>query len=166
MEVYLQQQLNHKNIIKLVDYFECAQSVILVLERPELHIDLFDFISNQEYLPEKVARKIFRQILEATVHCEEMGVFHRDIKDENVILDLKAGEVKLTDFGSGTTLNDSAYTEYIGKKFSANCFRSRISSFRFRIPSFAFLILISGFLALHSRFLALHSGFLALESQL
>ena len=115
LEVFLHRRLNHKNIIKLLDFFECAQSVILVLERPEMHMDLFDLISDQEFLPEKMARKIFRQVLEATSYCESKGVFHRDIKDENVILDLKAGKVKLADFGSGAELKDTVYTDYEGK---------------------------------------------------
>jgi serine/threonine protein kinase len=89
--------------------------VILVLERPETYIDLFDFISKQEFLSENIARKIFRQVLDATVYCELKGVFHRDIKDENIILDLKTGEAKLADFGSGVQLHNLEYTEYEGK---------------------------------------------------
>ena len=114
-EVFLQRCLQHKNIIQLLDYFECGQSLVLVLERPETYIDLFDFISKQDFLPENVARKIFRQVLDATAYCELKGVFHRDIKDENIILDLKTGEAKLADFGSGVQLHNSEYTEYEGK---------------------------------------------------
>ena len=77
-------------------------------------MDLFDFISKQEFLSENIARKIFRQVLDATMYCELKGVFHRDIKDENIILDLKTGEAKLADFGSGARLQDTEYTEYEG----------------------------------------------------
>ena len=113
-EVFLHKKLQHKNIIELLEYFECGQSIILILERPESYIDLFDFISRQEFLSEKKAKKIFRQVLDAAVHCEMKGVFHRDIKDENVILDLKTGEAKLADFGSGAQLHNVEYTEYEG----------------------------------------------------
>lgn len=116
LEVFLQRRLDHKNIIKLLDFFECAHSIILVLERPEVHMDLFELISAQEFLPENMAGKIFHQVLAATSYCELKGVFHRDIKDENIVLDLKAGEVKLADFGSGTELKDSIYTEYEGTR--------------------------------------------------
>ncbi|XP_028398269.1 serine/threonine-protein kinase pim-1-like [Dendronephthya gigantea] len=115
-EVFLQKKLEHKNIIGLLEYFECGQSIILILERPESYIDLFDFISRQEFLSEKIAKKIFRQVLDATVYCEMKGVFHRDIKDENVILDLKTGEAKLADFGSGAQLHNTEYTEYEGTR--------------------------------------------------
>lgn len=78
-------------------------------------MDLFDYISKQEFLTEKIAKRIFRQVLDATLHCEEKGVFHRDIKDENIILDLKNKVAKLADFGSGTQLHNFEYTEYEGK---------------------------------------------------
>ena len=54
-------------------------------------------------------------MLDATVYCELKGVFHRDIKDENIILDLKTGEAKLADFGSGVQLHNLEYKEYEGK---------------------------------------------------
>ncbi|CAB3980468.1 serine threonine- kinase pim-1-like [Paramuricea clavata] len=115
-EVFLHKSLQHKNIIELLEYFECGQSIILILERPESYIDLFDFISTQDFLSENIARKIFRQVLDATVYCELKDVFHRDIKDENVIMDLKTGEAKLADFGSGTQLHNLEYTEYEGTR--------------------------------------------------
>ena len=66
---------------------------------------------------------IRRQIVEAVLYCQSMGVVHRDIKDENILIDLKTGHVKLIDFGSGTHLKESAFTEYEGKNlylFHAN----------------------------------------------
>ena len=115
MEVHLHRFLDHPNVIKLYDFFEHAQAYVMVLERPMYHKDLFDYISEKGRLDEKDARSIFRQVVEAVIHCESKGIFHRDIKDENILLDTMSGQVKLLDFGSGTVLENTLYTDYEGK---------------------------------------------------
>ncbi|NWV76910.1 PIM3 kinase, partial [Dasyornis broadbenti] len=59
-------------------------------------------------LTEHVARG---QVLEAVRQCTSRGVLHRDIKAENVLVDLTTCEAKLIDFGCGTVLQDTPYTE-------------------------------------------------------
>ena len=58
-----------------------------------------------------------RQVVEAAIHCEKRRVFHRDIKTENIILDLADDEfVKLADFGLATLMRDGPYRRFMGKK--------------------------------------------------
>lgn len=116
MEVHLHRFLDHPNVIKLYDFFEHAQAYVMVLERPMYHKDLFDYISEKRRLDEKEARSIFRQVVEAVIHCESKGIFHRDIKDENILLDTMSGQVKLLDFGSGTVLENTLYSDYEGTR--------------------------------------------------
>ncbi|NXC91811.1 PIM3 kinase, partial [Cercotrichas coryphoeus] len=40
-------------------------------------------------------------------HCTSCRVLHRDIKLENILLNLATGQAKLIDFGCGTFLQDS-----------------------------------------------------------
>ena len=50
-------------------------------------------------MSEAEARRLFRQIVDATVYLHAKGICHRDIKMENVVLDAE-GNARLVDFGA------------------------------------------------------------------
>jgi serine/threonine protein kinase len=87
---------------------------VIVMERPANSQDLFDYITQQGSLEEDEARSFFRQIVETLVAMHAEGVVHRDIKDENVLVDLQTGRVRLIDFGSATELKDTDYEDFDG----------------------------------------------------
>jgi serine/threonine protein kinase len=116
LEVALMQQVaDVPGVIKLLDYFDMGNSFYVVMERFNSK-DMFDFISEQGPLPENLAKNLFRQVVDIVMQCHAKGVLHRDIKDENLLIDLTSHQVKLIDFGSGTYLHDGIYTEFEGTR--------------------------------------------------
>ena len=117
LEVALMEQVSDvPGVIQFLDYFDMGDSFYIVMERFRCK-DLFDFISEQGPLPENVARELFKQVLGTVRDCHHRGVVHRDIKDENILIDLKTKKIKLIDFGSGTFQGrDKMYRKFEGTR--------------------------------------------------
>jgi serine/threonine protein kinase len=49
--------------------------------------DLFECIEQHRHFEEKTAKNIFRQIVECVAYLDNVGICHRDIKDENIVID-------------------------------------------------------------------------------
>ena len=62
-----------------------------------------------------MARDFFKQVVTTVIECQGKGVDHRDIKDENIILNTASGKLNLVDFGSGAFRQNEPYTAFDGK---------------------------------------------------
>ncbi|KAI9314253.1 kinase-like domain-containing protein [Dichotomocladium elegans] len=78
--------------------------------------DLFECIEQHRRLDEEVAKRIFRQVVEAVAYLDLKGICHRDIKDENIVVD-KNYKVKLIDFGSAVLLPKTGRGSCLWQKF-------------------------------------------------
>ncbi|KAF7648175.1 hypothetical protein LDENG_00160950, partial [Lucifuga dentata] len=92
--------LKHPNIVRLHDSISEEGYHYLVFDLVTGG-ELFEDIVAREYYSEADASHCIQQILEAVLHCHQMGVVHRDLKPENLLLasKLKGAAVKLADFG-------------------------------------------------------------------
>ncbi|KAG9316477.1 kinase-like domain-containing protein [Chiua virens] len=68
--------------------------------------DLFECIEQTKHkrLSERQAQYIMAQVVEVVYYLNSLGICHRDIKDENLVID-KNFKVKLIDFGSATMVD-------------------------------------------------------------
>uniref|UniRef100_A0A914YIZ1 non-specific serine/threonine protein kinase n=1 Tax=Panagrolaimus superbus TaxID=310955 RepID=A0A914YIZ1_9BILA len=105
-----------QGVIKLLDWYSMPEGFLIVMERPSPCIDLFDFIRRQNLLTEDLARYLFRQVVHTTIECAERKVLHRDLKDENVVIDLITGDTRLIDFGAATLLKKTRYHDFQGTR--------------------------------------------------
>ena len=107
--------LRHPNIVEMTDFFEDdINYYIEMVPHGPPGMDLFDYIEMRSKMDEAECRNIFFQVVTALHHLHTKAlVVHRDIKDENIILD---GErrVKLIDFGSAAYIKNGPFDVFVG----------------------------------------------------
>ncbi|RLV94983.1 Serine/threonine-protein kinase PSK2 [Spathaspora sp. JA1] len=117
-EIQIMAYLNstrHANIMRVIDFFEDEKYYYLetpIFGNPPA-IDLFDFIEIKKDISEAECQFIFKQIVSAISHLHSKGIVHRDIKDENVIVD-ERGVIKLIDFGSAGYVKSGPFDVFVG----------------------------------------------------
>lgn len=84
-EVQIMRQLDHPNIVKLIDFSESRQYYYIILELCPGG-ELFHQIVRLTYFSEDLSRHVIIQVAKALEYLhEEAGVVHRDIKPENLL---------------------------------------------------------------------------------
>ncbi|XP_063674845.1 serine/threonine-protein kinase prk-2-like isoform X2 [Bolinopsis microptera] len=94
----------HDNIVQLVESYLERGHWILVTEYLTGYLDLFDYNIAIKKLPLTEVRAILRQVIRTCQNLIELGVDHRDIKDENLLYNPETQHVKLLDFGSASRI--------------------------------------------------------------
>nr|NP_569972.1 Salt-inducible kinase 2 [Drosophila melanogaster]AAF45711.1 Salt-inducible kinase 2 [Drosophila melanogaster]AJP62078.1 FI24002p1 [Drosophila melanogaster] len=96
-EVEIMKRLKHPHIIKLYQVMETKNMIYIVSEYASQG-EIFDYIAKYGRMSESAARFKFWQIISAVEYCHKKGIVHRDLKAENLLLDLNMN-IKIADFG-------------------------------------------------------------------
>ncbi|XP_020845653.1 cyclin-dependent kinase 2 isoform X2 [Phascolarctos cinereus] len=97
-EISLLKELNHPNIVKLLDVIHTENKLYLVFEF--LHQDLKKFMDASALtgIPLPLIKSYLFQLLQGLAFCHSHRVLHRDLKPQNLLINAE-GSIKLADFG-------------------------------------------------------------------
>lgn len=106
-EIKILKKLNHPQIVKFQEEIMGNKNLYIVMEYIK-GITLNNHVTAKamKRLEEFEAFQIFSQVVDAVEYCHKKNVVHRDIKLENVIIDLNF-QAKLIDFGFATCFSNN-----------------------------------------------------------
>lgn len=108
-EVKILKQLDHPNIVKLIEEFDYSKQLYLILELVQ-DGDLFDAISTVTKFNEVHVATMIHNLSSALSYLHRQGIVHRDIKPENLLISVQedgSQSVKLADFGLAVEVGDN-----------------------------------------------------------
>lgn len=96
-EIQVVKLLKHPNLVCFLQSIETTSRVYLIMELAD-NGDLLDYIKANGACSESQSGTWFHQLVEGMEYCHNLGVVHRDLKCENLLLN-KHNMLKITDFG-------------------------------------------------------------------
>ncbi|KAK3135870.1 hypothetical protein QOZ80_5BG0424530 [Eleusine coracana subsp. coracana] len=87
----------HPHVVRLLDVLASRSAVYLVLDLSRGGT-VASAVERGGAADEPGARRLFGQLAAAVAHAHDRGVFHRDVKPDNLLLD-EHGDLRLADFG-------------------------------------------------------------------
>ncbi len=92
-------------IVKFFETYETQKHICIVME----YIcagDLLSYIRKRNKLNEQTAKYIYKQIILGIQHIHNHNIIHRDIKLDNILIDLD-NKIKICDFGVSKRINNN-----------------------------------------------------------
>ncbi|XP_058744404.1 cell division control protein 2 homolog [Vicia villosa] len=123
-EVSFLKELNHPNIVRLLNVTNNKDTNVVSLVFECLDCDLDKYIKEKDRYGSAInnpfTRKSFLyQILSAVEYCHSHQIMHRDLKPRNLLIDHSKKIIKLADFGWARELGDPEkfYTDKIATRW-------------------------------------------------
>ncbi|XP_074302120.1 CBL-interacting serine/threonine-protein kinase 14-like [Silene latifolia] len=104
-EISIMQRLRHPHIIRIIEVLATKTKVYFIMDFAKGG-ELFAKIAKGRF-SEDLSRRYFQQLISAIGYCHVRGVFHRDLKLENLLLD-ENWDLKITDFGLSAVKNSNS----------------------------------------------------------
>lgn len=110
----LQKSSNVNGVVRLLDFFIVDDQQLLIMSTIDDCEDLYNYIEIDTVLPIQDAIIIYKQVVDIVVDLFYEGIFHRDIKEENILVQRHSLQVMLIDLGGATDVHDGYYKETQG----------------------------------------------------
>ena len=104
-EIHYLKELDHPNIIKVIEIYEYKHHIFAVSEFLNGKT-LFERMARAKILTEQHAASVLYQILQAVAYLHSVNIAHRDIKPEYIVFENESAHsiLRLTDFKSALRL--------------------------------------------------------------
>lgn len=89
-EMELQKSLASRFVVNVLETFESEKYILVVMEYISGG-DLLSFIKKRSKLTENIAKCVFYQVVKALCFIHSKGVVHRDVKLDNILIDVNSG---------------------------------------------------------------------------
>ncbi|MGB6865370.1 MAG: protein kinase, partial [Candidatus Aminicenantaceae bacterium] len=108
-EVIIASKISHPNVCRIYDFKQDAGLSYITMEYVSGE-DLKSMITQEGQLSVKKTLDIAEQICEGLSAAHRLGVVHRDLKPQNIMVD-KRGEVRIMDFGLARSIEAKGITD-------------------------------------------------------
>eukprot|EP00928_Gymnodinium_smaydae_P007552 TRINITY_DN12705_c0_g4_i2.p1 TRINITY_DN12705_c0_g4~~TRINITY_DN12705_c0_g4_i2.p1 ORF type:complete len:740 (-),score=162.38 TRINITY_DN12705_c0_g4_i2:21-2240(-) len=124
-EIQMHVALQHRNIVRLIEYFDDPTALTLVMEYCaggdlfDTILDEYKYWNDNAAMRERDAAHVTRHVLIATKYLHELSIAHRDLKCENVVLLhrdvlIQENTFKVCDFGFAAKETGNGFSDRVG----------------------------------------------------